>query len=106
MTGFHEYLKQAVVASGFHARPKKMKQKIMSGALPNATDTKKVKDHLYKSEFIRIYKSNFVERFAIPYNRRRKYMRYSKSYNNKNTVITLREFCSRAKTDIFLAYYK
>ena len=36
-THYDEYLNQAVVGSGFHTRPKKITQKITSGALPDAT---------------------------------------------------------------------
>ena len=36
-TRFDVYLNRAIVASGFHTRLKKKKQKIMSGALPDAT---------------------------------------------------------------------
>ena len=36
-TRFDVCLKRAVVGSGFHTRPKKITQKITSGALPDAT---------------------------------------------------------------------
>ena len=36
-TRFDVYLKRAIVGSGFHTRPKKITQKITSGALPDAT---------------------------------------------------------------------
>ena len=36
-TRFDVYLNRAIVGSGFHTRPKKITQKITSGALPDAT---------------------------------------------------------------------